>query len=131
MTYMLLNTSQSLCQLRIVTKDGTIFVHDWEAGRSLAKELLKHVVESLSEHHESLQSLAGIGVMSGPGSFTGLRIGLTVVNTLASDMSVPIVGVQGEDDWASRALERLQKNENDIFVMPEYGADAHITSPRG
>ena len=71
----------------------------------------------------------GIGVMKGPGSFTGLRIGLTVTNTLADSLSAPIVGATGED-WRETALEKLRAGENEKIVMPEYGAVAHITAPR-
>ena len=52
-----------------------------------------------------------------------------MANTLADSLSVPIVGVGG-DDWQELALEKLQAGENEKIVMPEYGAAAHITTPR-
>ena len=76
-----------------------------------------------------MHALTGIGVMQGPGSFTGLRIGLTVANTLADGLQVPIVGATGEN-WQEQALEKLRSGEDEKIVMPEYGAAAHITAPR-
>ena len=63
------------------------------------------------------------------GKFYGLRIGLTVVNTLADSLNIPIVGAMG-DNWRDLALDKLRSGENEKIVMPEYGATANITAPR-
>ena len=102
---------------------------EWEAGRSLALGLLEFLQQKLSLHDKTLHDITAIGVAKGPGSFTGLRIGLTVMNTIASDRQIKIVGVSG-DEWKSVALDRLQRGENDQLVMPEYGGEANITQPR-
>ena len=98
---------------------------EWEAGRTLARNLLKFLEEKTGDLH----LISGIGVMRGPGSFTGLRIGLTVVNTLADSLNIPIVGAMG-DNWRDLALDKLRSGENEKIVMPEYGAAANITAPR-
>jgi len=67
--------------------------------------------------------------MKGPGSFTGLRIGITVFNTIADTNNVPIVGETG-DSWQDKAIMRLENGENDHVVLPEYGSEANITKPR-
>ena len=96
-----------------------------DLGRTLARGLLKFLEEKTGDLHD----ISGIGVMKGPGSFTGLRIGLTVANTLADSLNIPIVGAMGED-WRETALSKLRAGENEKIVMPEYGAAAHITAPR-
>lgn len=101
----------------------------WQADRTLAKGLLGYLQAQLAAHDKTWQDVRGIGVFKGPGSFTGLRIGLTVLNTTADALDVPIVGVTGER-WQDTALERLAAGENDQIVLPEYGGDAHITKPR-
>lgn len=120
----LLDTSTATCFLTVVD-DEARQDFEWQAGRTLARGLLKFLEEKTGDLHD----ISGIGVMKGPGSFTGLRIGLTVANTLADSLNIPIVGAAGED-WRETALEKLRAGENEKIVMPEYGAVAHITAPR-
>jgi tRNA threonylcarbamoyladenosine biosynthesis protein TsaB len=125
---LLLDTSTPECRLTLV--DGEQHFNDiWAADRTLADKLLGYLRSQLQSHGKTWQDITGIGVLKGPGSFTGLRIGLTVVNTLADGLSVPIVGETGED-WQKNALTRLYKGENDTLVMPLYGREANITKPR-
>jgi len=124
----LLDTSTPVCKLSFV--DGNWRYDDeWESGRTLAKGLLGYLHDNLQKHGKTWKDISGIVAFKGPGSFTGLRIGLTVLNTFADSESVPIVGTTG-DDWQSAGIERLQKGENDELVMPEYGGEPHITTPR-
>jgi len=73
--------------------------------------------------------VTGLVVYQGPGSFTGLRIGITVFNTLAYTNKWPIVGTTG-DNWRQAGIQRLEQGENDEIVLPEYGGEANITTPR-
>lgn len=125
---LLLNTSTGLCQLTLVDGNDK-YEYEWQADRSLARDLLSYLRDRLSDHGKTFADISGIGVMQGPGSFTGLRIGLTIMNTLASDLGCPIVGGQGED-WQGMALNRLENGEDDKLVMPYYGREANITKPR-
>lgn len=120
----LLDTSTPVCFLTVVDGESRQDF-EWQAGRTLARGLLKFLEEKTGDLHD----ISGIGVMKGPGSFTGLRIGLTVANTLADSLSIPIAGATGED-WQETALKKLRTGENEKIVMPEYGAAAHITAPR-
>lgn len=120
----LLDTSTATCFLTVVD-DEVRQDFEWQAGRTLARGLLKFLEEKTGDLHD----ISGIGVMKGPGSFTGLRIGLTVANTLADSLNIPIAGAMGED-WQKVALKKLRAGENEKIVMPEYGAAAHITAPR-
>ena len=124
--------------LRTDTKDASIWLFDgatqisvftWQADRQLAKDLLKAIHDELQKQNCSWQDISGVAVFKGPGSFTGLRIGITVANSLAYSLEVPVVGESG-DDWLANSLNRLADAKNDRIVLPFYGADAHITVPR-
>jgi len=124
----LLDTSTGLCRLSLV--DGeTRHDYEWQADRTLARRLHAYLRDRLADHECDVHDLTGIGVMRGPGSFTGLRIGITLCNTLADSLSIPIVGASGEA-WRDDALQRLARGETDHIVLPEYGGVAHITKPR-
>lgn len=124
----LLDTSTSECHLTLV-KESARTEYLWQADRQLADGLLAFLEAKLGGQGESLASIQGIGAMQGSGSFTGLRIGLSVLNAIASDRQIPIVGVMG-DTWQDVALERLGRGDDDQIVIPEYGQPANITKPR-
>jgi len=125
---LLLDTSTPVCKVSLVDGDWR-FDDEWESGRTLAKGLLGYLQDILTKNDKVWTDVSGIVGFKGPGSFTGLRIGLTVLNTFADSESIPIVGTTGED-WQIVGLQRLSSGENDKLVMPEYGAEAHITTPR-
>lgn len=124
---LLLDTSTPVCHLTLV--DDRQNGYEWQADRELAKGLLRYIHTTLEKHNSTWQNLSGIGVMKGPGSFTGLRIGMSVCNTLADNLQIPIVGETG-DNWQAAALARLGAGENEKVVLPEYGRPANITTPR-
>lgn len=125
---LLLDTSTPVCKLTFI--DGeTRYTDEWQADRQLAKGFLRYIQEQMEKHEYSWADIRAIGVFRGPGSFTGLRIGLTVMNTIADSQSIPIVGGDGED-WAQEVLQKLKDNENEKIILPLYGSEAHITKPR-
>lgn len=124
----LLDTREAVCRLSLVDGDER-HDYEWNADRGLAKGLLGYLTDRLSENGKTFNDLTGLGVFKGPGSFTGLRIGITVLNTLADSLKLPIVGGQGEA-WQDDILAALKSGQNDQIVLPEYGGEANITQPR-
>jgi len=124
----LLDTSTPQCHLSLIEGDWR-YDTNWDAGRGLAKGLLEFLENELEFQEKSWKDVTGLAIYKGPGSFTGLRIGITVFNTLAYANKWPIVGVTG-DDWRQDGVKRLEAGENDEIVLPEYGGEANITKPR-
>lgn len=101
----------------------------WPAHRELSNTLHHKIQDLLKSQEKTYQNLAGIVCFQGPGSFTGLRIGITTADTFAYGLELPIVAAKG-DDWVRVGIKRLQNNENDRIALPDYGAPVHITAPR-
>lgn len=105
-----LDTSNQVTILKLDNK-----TYEWDSGRTLAKNILKYIHERLEENDADWEDITEIEFMVGPGSFTGLRIGACVVNTLADQLNIPLYNHRGE---------RIS------VAMPEYGREANISAPR-
>lgn len=84
-------------------------------NNDLAEKLLEFLKDKLAENGKTFNDLTEITFMSGPGSFTGLRIGAAVVNTLAHELKIPLYNHQGEQVK---------------IILPNYGRGANISTPR-
>lgn len=102
----------------------------WQAHRELAETIHKKIHDLLKGSKKELKDISGIAVNKGPGSFTGLRIGLSVANALSYGLKgIPIISESGEN-WIDKSLSRLDKGENEVLALPNYGALPHITKPK-
>lgn len=141
-----LKTSGDPTEIYLLSDSGEIIRQKvWSAERNLAHDLLGEIDKLLSSssdlfrrsdsdsrnesENDRWKNLTGVVIFQGPGSFTGLRIGITTANTIAYARGIPIVGATGEN-WRADGLEKLKNNQNDKIVMPEYGAEPNITKPK-
>jgi tRNA threonylcarbamoyladenosine biosynthesis protein TsaB len=97
----------------------------WEAPRRHTTELAPRVVELLEELRVKPSALTGLAVALGPGSFTGLRIGLALAKGLALAQSVPLVGIptldvtaHGVGQQRATLYAALQAGRGRICVAP-------------
>lgn len=127
--YLGIRTDSPVAEFYLYESGSFLAEKTWQADRQLAFGLLSQLESFLAEHGKTFDSLDGLFVYRGPGSFTGLRIGLTVMNTIAYAQHIPIVGTTG-DTWHTDAAVRLNRGDNDQMVMPFYGAEARITKPK-
>jgi len=101
----------------------------WQAHLKLAETLNTQIDKILNKSSISYDELEAVAVFKGPGSFTGLRIGMSVANALAYAGDMPVVA-RGGEDWLERAIEDLRSGHNDRNAAPDYGAAVRITKPK-
>jgi tRNA threonylcarbamoyladenosine biosynthesis protein TsaB len=101
----------------------------WQAHRELAATIHLKLDELLKNQQKTLKDVQGITVYKGPGSFTGLRIGISTANALADSLRIPIAAAGGET-WLEAGIGRLLDGADDKLALPEYGAPVKTTPPR-
>ncbi len=121
-----IRTDQPTAELHLYDGAKQVAVLSWRAHRQLAETIHTKIDELLKQASKQLSDVEGVIVFSGPGSFTGLRIGASVANALSYSLQIPIVGTGGSD-WLDQGLAALRSGQNNRIVKPSYGAQANVS----
>ena len=104
MTYILnLETATKNCSVSISQNGQTILCKEMaEAGYSHAEKLHVFIEECIKESNISFKDLSAIAVSQGPGSYTGLRIGVSAAKGLCFALDLPLIAVDTLQVLASK-----------------------------
>ena len=110
-----LETSSTNCSV-CLTKDGVILAMKElnSENYSHAEKLHVFIEEVMNEAALKMQDLEAIAVSKGPGSYTGLRIGVSAAKGLCYALGVPLVSVSTLKSMASQ----LKSVDEDVLVIP-------------
>ncbi len=97
----------------------------WEAGYRHGETLLPTIERFLGEQDLPRSRLVGIVVGTGPGAFTGLRVGIATAKGLAHGLGIPLVGVS-----TAEALLAAAGDERAVLLLPA-GPSDRIVVRRG
>lgn len=117
-----LDTSELTARLAVFEDESKVAEVIWEAGRELSSTLSQKFEELLSKAKIKASDLSGICVFVGPGSFTGLRIGLSFANGLAFALKVTV--------YETKEKEKINLSEPKDIALPFYGAEPKITEAK-
>ncbi len=110
-----IETSTTLCSVSIA-KDGVILAsREVNEGYTHAENLHVFIEEVLKKVGKSTKDLNAIAVGSGPGSYTGLRIGVSAAKGLAYALQIPLIAVNTLQTMTAVAV---QQNNSDILFCP-------------
>lgn len=129
MIILTIRTDKPEAEIGLFDGDKKLAYETWQAHRELAETIHKKIDELLASQKLALADVEGIVCYEGPGSFTGLRIGLTVANALAYSLAIPIVASGGEA-WQASGIKKLLAGASDEITLPKYGAPVHITKQK-
>jgi tRNA threonylcarbamoyladenosine biosynthesis protein TsaB len=101
-----------------VVRDGACLAEHREVGRGQAATLLPAIAATLQEAGIDRRTLSLIAVTVGPGSFTGVRVGLAAARGLALALDVPLAGVT-----TTTALLAAAPNDDRLTVA---AIDTHL-----
>lgn len=125
-----IRTDKPEAEIYLLDVEGKPVAQDvWLADRQLSLQLNSRIDKLLQDNKLEYKDLTGVLAFKGTGSFTGLRIGLTVANAVAYSLDLPIAAAGG-DDWLKEAAKELENADPGGQVLPEYGGEANITKPR-
>ena len=81
-----------------IARDGKKYEKKELMGKLKSQRLLPLIAETLQELKLSPIDITEIQVVTGPGSFTGLRVGVTIANTLGWILDIPVNGRKGQPE---------------------------------
>lgn len=80
-------------EVKIALKKGEeVFTQEASLDTRKAQQVLPMTQEILKKHNVELKDITGIEVNTGPGSFTGLRVGIAIANSFGYLLGVPVNG---------------------------------------
>lgn len=112
-----LETATRNCSVALAL-DGKVVGHQshCDVGYSHAEELHPFIEKVLAEAKYSLNDLDAIAVGAGPGSYTGLRIGISAAKGLAYALDIPLISIPTLSIIVNQALEHHWASEG--FICP-------------
>ncbi len=111
-----IDTSTDTASLALVQGNEVLAELTWRCGQNHTTQLLTHLAHLLNQTKFNLQSTNGIIIARGPGSFNGLRVGISTAKGLAFSLGIPIVGI------STLEAEAYQHAETGLPICPIFNA---------
>lgn len=129
MLILTIRTDKPEAEIGLFDGEQKLAYSTWQAHRQLSETIHSKIKELLDSQSRSLNDLGGIVAFKGPGSFTGLRIGLSAANALAYGLRIPIVSVTGVN-WLKKGSQAIKQGKDEQVALPKYGSLPHIRLPK-
>jgi len=114
--HLAIDTSTDTASLALAQDNSVLAELTWRCGQNHTRQLLPNLAHLLHQFGLSPQSITGIIVARGPGSFNGLRVGVSTAKGLAFGLGVPVVGI------SSLEVEAYQHAETGLPICPVFNA---------
>lgn len=123
-----IDTATSQVVVAAAALDGSLLgVSSWAAGRTHGAQLLPAIGRLTGETNLRRSRIAGVIVGTGPGAFTGLRVGIATAKALAHELGVPIAGVS----TGVALLAASGAGERVVLLLPAGPNDRHVVRHAG
>lgn len=110
-----IETATDICSVALTEGDKVLNVCDNNDGNSHSKNLLPFIDKVLKESKRELNELDGVVVSIGPGSYTGLRIGVSTAKGIAYSLQIPVITVSTLESIANGC--RLQVSDQSSYQI--------------
>ena len=95
-----IDTASRIAGIALYSQSGLQMEQMWLTGDNHTVELMPYIVRACEQQGLAPSALQAVAVSLGPGSFTGLRVGLSVAKGLALALGIPVLGVPTLDATA-------------------------------
>lgn len=120
---LVINTTESK-KIRIgLGKPSNILYFEYDT-KDQSNDILLLIKNLLKKHKVKLEDLKVICVYIGQGSFTGVRVGVTVANSLAWSLNIPVIGFKGEVNQGD--ICKLKSEKFTKIALPYYSRQAKL-----
>jgi len=116
-----LETSTPVCSVALCDSSGTVALKESSEDKSHASALTVFIEELLSGAGIRATDLEAVAVSKGPGSYTGLRIGVSTAKGIAYAASIPLIGVETTLSMFHGITDNLKIKyglDNDSLLVP-------------
>ncbi len=110
-----LETSSTMCSVCITANDKVIAYKEINNGYSHSENLHVFIQDVLKEAKLTVKQISAVAVSKGPGSYTGLRIGVSSAKGLCYALRIPLISI---DTLQSMAYAVAQIKQGDILFCP-------------
>lgn len=109
-----INTANSHTSIALLDPKGQPLGLEWESSNDEAEKLMPAIADLAKKSGYKLANINEVIVVKGPGSFTGLRVGVTVANTIAYLNKAKLYSVNTfEYLWKGAEIDGLSDGKND------------------
>ncbi len=102
-----IETSTEVCSVALAENGITFLVKESSEGMNHAKMLTVFIQDLFDENQLSFKSIDAVAVSKGPGSYTGLRIGVSVAKGLCYALDIPLISINSLDILGNYAPQNL------------------------
>ena len=116
-----IETATSVCSVALVQDGKLLSIRESVGARDHSAALTTYVAEVITEARLSFQQLDAIAISIGPGSYTGLRIGVSSAKGLCYALDKPLIAIDTLKSLAWQALQKCRKEGKDTenaFLVP-------------
>ncbi len=111
-----IDTSTTICSVALSENGETLAVIDLDEPNAHAAKLTILIAEILKQTNRSMQDLSAVAVSMGPGSYTGLRIGVSTAKGLCYALDIPLIAINTLEALFLGYKEQFGLNEQEAYL---------------
>ena len=101
MKYLFIDTATSNLVVALIIDGNLKYYYNIQTGKEMSEKIISVINEALEKANINANQISKIFAVNGPGSFTGIRVGLTVAKTMAWSLKIPVIPISSLEVIAS------------------------------